>query len=219
MFEYEAVLFDLDGTLVDSMGIWKGIDMEYLGKRGIAVPDGLQKAIEGISMYETADYFKERFRIPDSHERMIREWNAMALEKYRQVPLKKGVLRYLRHLRSRNIPCGLATSNSRELVTAVAQARGIDGVFSCIMTGCDVGKGKPAPDIYLAVAKELEVDPESCLVFEDIVPGILAGKAAGMRVCAVEDAYSMPQKKEKMRLADGYIRDYRELWKGKERSI
>ena len=65
MFEYEAVLFDLDGTLVDSMGIWKGIDMEYLGKRGIAVPDGLQKAIEGISMYETADYFKERFRIPD----------------------------------------------------------------------------------------------------------------------------------------------------------
>ncbi len=208
MFEYEAVLFDLDGTLVDSMGIWKGIDMEYLGKRGIAVPDGLQKAIEGISMYETADYFKERFRIPDSHERMIREWNAMAMEKYRQVPLKKGVLRYLRHLRSRNIPCGLATSNSRPLTDAALKSHGIDGFFHARVTGDEIKKGKPEPDVYLTAAGLIGVPPEKCLVFEDLIAGIMAGKRAGMRVCAVEDVYSRQDREEKIRLADLYIKDY-----------
>ena len=216
----KAVIFDLDGSLVDSMWIWHRIDVEYLGRYGFSVPQDLQRTIEGFSFSETAEYFKERFGLLEPVSEIKRIWNEMAQDKYvNEVPLKPGAEEFLSHCKKKGMKLGIATSNSRELVTAVAQARGIDGVFSCIMTGCDVGKGKPAPDIYLAVAKELEVDPESCLVFEDIVPGILAGKAAGMRVCAVEDAYSMPQKKEKMRLADGYIRDYRELWKGKERSI
>ena len=76
------------------------------------------------------------------------------------------------------------------------------------MTGCDVAKGKPAPDIYLAVAGELGVEPERCLVFEDIIPGIVAGKAAGMKVCAVEDFYSISQKEEKAAAADYYIADF-----------
>lgn len=79
------------------------------------------------------------------------------------------------------------------------------------MTGCDVAKGKPAPDIYLAVAKELNVSPANCLVFEDIIPGIQAGKAAGMRVCAVYDKYSEHQDEEKHRLADYYTYHFKEL--------
>ena len=76
------------------------------------------------------------------------------------------------------------------------------------MTGSDNVKGKPAPDIYLRAAEGLGVKPESCLVFEDIVQGILAGKSAGMRVCAVEDLYSVNQRDEKRKLADYYIEDY-----------
>ena len=79
------------------------------------------------------------------------------------------------------------------------------------MTACEVAKGKPSPDIYLAVAGKLGVEPSQCLVFEDIVPGIMAGKNAGMRVCAVEDTYSLHQTEEKKRLADYYIKDYTEI--------
>ena len=94
---------------------------------------------------------------------------------------------------------------------AVANARGFGRNFDCIMTGCDVKKGKPAPDIYLSVADKLGVLPQECLVFEDITAGIMAGKNAGMRVCAVEDAYSMHQTEDKKRLADYYIKDYYDI--------
>lgn len=80
------------------------------------------------------------------------------------------------------------------------------------MTGCDVAHGKPFPDIYLAVAEQLGVKPQNCLVFEDIVPGIQAGKNAGMRVCAVDDAYSLDDRAAKEALADYYIMDFRGLW-------
>ena len=91
------------------------------------------------------------------------------------------------------------------------KAHHITDFFDCIKSGTDVIKGKPAPDIYLHVAKELNVNPQNCLVFEDITQGILAGKSAGMKVCAVEDAYSSEQWEEKIRLADLYISSYDEL--------
>jgi len=208
----KAVIFDLDGSLVDSMWIWKDIDIEYLGRFGISLPHNLQSEIEGKSFSETAVFFKERFQIPDSIEKMKQDWNEMAWKKYiNDVPLKPGADVFLQYCISHGIKLGIATSNSRELVEAVADARGFGKDFNCIMTGCDVEKGKPAPDIYLAVADKLSVLPQECLVFEDITAGIMAGKNAGMRVCAVEDAYSMHQTEDKKRLADYYIKDYYEI--------
>ena len=208
----KAVIFDLDGSLVDSMWIWKDIDIEYLGRFGISLPHNLQSEIEGKSFSETAVFFKERFQIPDSIEKMKQDWNEMAWKKYiNDVPLKPGADVFLQYCISHGIKLGIATSNSRELVEAVADARGFGKDFNCIMTGCDVEKGEPAPDIYLAVADKLSVLPQECLVFEDITAGIMAGKNAGMRVCAVEDAYSMHQTEDKKRLADYYIKDYYEI--------
>lgn len=205
----EAVIFDLDGSLVDSMWIWKDIDIEYLGRFGITLPKNLQLEIEGMSFSETAIYFKERFSIPDSLEKMKSDWNAMAWDKYmHEVPLKPGVREFLDGCRERGIKLGIATSNSRELVENIAQAQNLHDYFSCIMTACDVNKGKPAPDIYLAVAKELNVEPEKCLVFEDIIPGIQAGLNAGMEVCAVEDEYSHSAREAKETLANYYIEDF-----------
>ena len=80
------------------------------------------------------------------------------------------------------------------------------------MKGSDVKKGKPSPDIYLAVSKQLNIEPTKCLVFEDIIPGIMAAKSAGMRVCAVEDEYSMHQKYEKIALADYYIKNFYDIF-------
>lgn len=208
----EAVIFDLDGTLVDSMWMWREIDKEYLGKFQIPLPENLQKEIEGMSFSETAQYFKERFLLPDSLDKIKEDWNRMAWDKYmNEVPLKPGVEAFLKKCRERGMKFGIATSNSRELVENIAEVHHLKDYFSCIKTGCDVGKGKPAPDIYLEVAKELGISPEKCLVFEDIIPGIQAGKAAGMKVCAVEDDYSHDRKEEKRKAADYFIQDYWEL--------
>lgn len=210
--EIDAVIFDLDGSLVDSMWIWRAIDIEYLGKFGIPLPEDLQSRIEGMSFSETAIYFKKHFGIPDSLEKIKEDWNRMAWDKYAtQVPLKPGIPEFLEGCRGTDIKLGIATSNSRELVENVARVHHLRDYFSCIMTGCDVTKGKPAPDIYLAVAEELSVDPARCLVFEDIIPGIQAGKNAGMKVCAVEDAYSLHDKVRKTALADYYIENYYNL--------
>ena len=85
-----------------------------------------------------------------------------------------------------------------------------------IVTSCEVKQGKPAPDVYLEAASRLGAQPERCLVFEDVPMGILAGKNAGMRVCAVEDEFSAAQREEKQKLADYYITDYRQVFAGKE---
>ncbi|MBQ7358740.1 MAG: pseudouridine synthase [Lachnospiraceae bacterium] len=206
----EAVIFDLDGSLVDSMWIWKDIDIAYLGNLGIPCPDDIQAAIEGMSFSETAVYFKERFSIPHSLDEIKATWNQMARDKYlHEVPFKQGIPEFLNICKNKGIKLGIATSNSRELVESIANVHGLDDYFSCIMTACEVAKGKPAPDIYLAVAERLGVNPAKCLVFEDIVPGIMAGKNAGMKVCAVEDEYSVYQRAEKEKAADYYIDDFR----------
>lgn len=212
LFEKNAVIFDLDGTLVDSMWMWKAIDIEYLGRYGYECPPLLQKEIEGMSFSETAVYFKEQFAIPDSIEEIKQAWVEMSIEKYRcEVPLKSGVRPFLELLRDKNISMGIATSNGREMVDAVLNSLGIASFFQVIATACEVSAGKPAPDIYLNVAERLGICPEQCMVFEDVPAGILAGKAAGMTVCAVKDDFSDEMREEKLRLADYYIDDYYQL--------
>ncbi len=208
----EAVIFDMDGSLVDSMWVWKDIDIAYLGRFGLEVPEDLSQLIEGKSFTETAEYFKERFALDRSVELIKADWNEMAWNLYRtRVMLKPGAKELLDYCLENGIKLGIATSNSRQIVDMVTQERGISDYFSCVMTSCDAKKGKPAPDIYLLTAERLSVKPENCLVFEDIVCGIQAGKAAGMEVCAVEDAYSVYQREEKRKLADYYIRDFTEI--------
>lgn len=208
----KAVIFDLDGSLVDSMWMWHAIDVEYLGNFGIAVPETLQDDIGGRSFSETAVYFKERFQLQDSLQQIKDDWNRMAWDKYtHEVPVKDGVAEILEYCKNHDIRMGIATSNSRELVDNIVSVHQLEQYIGCIVTGCEVPRGKPAPDVYLAVAKELGVEPAECLVFEDIVDGILAGKAAGMKVCAVYDRHSAHLDEEKRRLADYYTYDFREL--------
>lgn len=211
----KAVIFDLDGTLVDSMWMWKDIDIEFLKDYGYECPDDLQKAIEGMSFSETAAYFKERFRLPLALEEIKAIWTEMSLNKYRhEVPLKHGVREFLQYLKDRGLKAGIATSNGREMVDAVIASLNIGPYFQVITTACEVAAGKPEPDIYLKVADSLQVKPEDCLVFEDVPAGILAGKRAGMKVCAVEDEFSREMRAEKRLLADYYINDYFDILNG-----
>lgn len=205
----QSVIFDLDGTLVDSMWLWHDIDVEFLEKRGLTLPETYQRDIEGMSFTETAVYTKELFHLSESVEELKEIWNRMAIEKYTyEVPFKPGAEEFLKYCKEHKISVGIATSNSRELVENVIEAQKISGFFDCIVTSCEVARGKPAPDVYLEAARRCAASPGNCLVFEDVVSGILAGKAAGMRVCAVEDAASLHQKARKRELADYYITDY-----------
>ena len=215
MFEQiKAVIFDLDGTLVDSMGLWRDIDIAFLGERGIPYQEDLQEKIEGMSFTETAVFCKEYFGLSESVEELKAIWNEMANQKYRfEVKAKPGVMEFLDLLREKGIKMGIATSNSSELIQAVNAAHHFDEYMSCIVTSCSVKKGKPAPDVYLEAARQLGVLPEQCLVFEDIVKGIEAGKNAGMQVCAVEDAYSAAYREKKKEISDYYIEPYDEIIK------
>jgi 16S rRNA pseudouridine516 synthase len=208
----DAVLFDLDGTLIDSMGIWPDIDIEFLSRHGIRLERTLQSEINGMSFTETAQYFKETFQLPMEIEEMKACWNEMAMEKYQNdVPLKKGAAKFLSRLKERNIRMGIASSNSMELILAAVKSLSLDEYMDEIVNSCMVQRGKPAPDVYLKLADDLGATPSRCLVFEDIIQGIEAGHAAGMRVCAVYDRYSEAQTKQKKQLADYYIEDFREI--------
>ncbi len=210
-----TVLFDLDGTLVDSMWMWSVIDVEYLGGLGVSVPGNLHREIEGMSFSETAVYFKEAFHIPESLEEIKNVWVNMARDKYaHEVGFKPGALAFLKELRKRGLKTGICTSNDRKLAQTAVDALGMGPYIDCVMTACEVRAGKPSPDIYLAVASSLGAKPDSCLVFEDVPNGIQAGLNAGMRVCAMEDDHSRDQRDRVRSLAHYYIHSYQQILDG-----
>ena len=207
-----AVIFDLDGTLVDSMWIWKQIDIDYLSLYGIKLPHDLQNSIDGMSYSETAQYFKERFNIPDSIEKIKKDWYDMSIEFYKnKVGLKPGALEFLKRLKKQGIKTGIATSNSRELLETTLDSLKVRKYFDSLHVSCEVAKGKPAPDIYLLVADELGISPSECLVFEDITQGIEAAHSAGMRVCGIHDEVSYERGHRLEGIADYYIKSFDEV--------
>lgn len=210
--EIDALIFDLDGTLFDSMGVWKDIDIEFLGRFGIEVPDDLQENIEGLSFTEGAVYFRERFGIPMEVPEIIACWNEMANYKYgHDVLPKPGAKAFLKRAKELGIPVAIASSNSVPLINAVLTNNGMENLVDAVAISCEVPKGKPAPDVYLLAAERVHADPSRCVVFEDILAGIQGGKSAGMRVIVVDDIYSLQSKEEKEKLADGYIVSYDEI--------
>ena len=194
------------------MWMWPDIDREYLNRFGIEYDDNLKNEIDGISFHETAVYFKNKFGISDSVEKICKDWEDMAYDKYKyEVKEKPGCKKFLEHLRSKGIKMGIATSNNRSMVDVVLESLDMKDFFEVITTSDEVKRGKPAPDVYLTTANLLNVEPKSCLVFEDVVAGIMAGKSAGMKVCAIEDDFTKEVRQKKKELSDYYIVDYSEL--------
>lgn len=209
----EAVIFDLDGTLLDSMWIWPSVDDDFLEKYNLEKPENFHEAMEGKSYTEVARLFLDFFpRLNCTVDEIKQEWLDMTYEKYTtQVKMKEGAFEFITSMREKGIKFGIATSNARELAEASLKALGIEDLFDSVHTACEAAAGKPAPDVYLMVADELGVLPGKCLVFEDVPMGILAGKNAGMKVCGVDDEFSRPQEARKKELADYYIQNYHDI--------
>ena len=209
----EAVIFDIDGTLIDSMWIWTNIDDLFLAKYGLKEPEGFHEGMEGKSYSETAQYFLDLFpSLPHTREELEQEWYDMAYEIYTtQMELKKGAYDFILDMHKKGVKLGIATSNNRDLAEGMLKSNGVYDFIDSIWTSGDVNAGKPNPAVYLRVAEDLKVNPANCLVFEDVPNGILAGKNAGMKVCAVEDEFSKPQEDKKRQLADYYIQDFDDI--------
>ena len=208
-----AVIFDIDGTLIDSMWVWKRIDDLFLEKYGLTEPEGFHEGMEGMSYSETAEYFLRLFpTLPHTRQQLEDEWTEMAYEIYTtQMELKKGAMEFIQSLKKKGIKLGIATSNNRNLAEGTLQHCEVLDYFDSVWTSGEAKAGKPDPAVYLCVANSLQVSPEHCLVFEDVPMGILAGKNAGMQVCAVYDEDSKHQEDKKRALADYYIYNYEDI--------
>lgn len=213
MFDkYDGIIFDLDGTLIDSMWIWRAIDIDFLGRRDIELPDDLQKAIEGMSFTETAKYVKDRFSLNESLDEIKKEWNDSAYDYYKnKIKLKENVKQLLEKLKSEGKIIGIGTSNSRVLVELVIKSCGIEKYFDTVVTSCDVNKGKPSPDVFLKVAKTLNIKPEKCLVFEDTYAGVQAAISANMDCFAIYDKIASESEEEIIKTATKYLQSYDEI--------
>ena len=210
--QVEAVLFDLDGTLVDSMWMWGKVDEEFFENEGMKMPSDFQRQIEGMGFTEVCVFMKEKYKFNLTPQEIGDRLNQMASYKYQhEIKTKEGAVEFVKELKKRGIKTGICSSQSRFLITSCVESNGILQYIDTIKTACEVAQGKPAPDIYIAAAKELNVDPSKCLVFEDLPNGIKAGKSAGMRVCAVFDLFSQPNEAEIRKLANYYIKSFNQV--------
>ncbi|MCL1826504.1 MAG: HAD family phosphatase, partial [Candidatus Cloacimonetes bacterium] len=207
--DYKNIIFDLDGTLIDSMGIWREIDMKFLNKRNIEMPEKLFAGLPSNNLNDTALYLKERFQLPDTVEEILSEWHQNMLQHYeKSIGLKPFVSDFVQKLKESDKVLAVGTSNSRALTEIILSRFGLLGHFATIVTGCGDIKGKPLPDIYLKVAENLKVEPAECLVFEDSLPGVQAAKNAGMTVYAIADPSAEKYKEKIISIADRYFTCY-----------
>lgn len=208
----KGVIFDLDGTLIDSMWVWDQIDIEYLSEKNLEVPKNLNDEIGHLSFNQVAVYFKERFKLKDSLDEIKQRWSDMAYYHYStDIKLKEGVVEFLKFLKESNIKIGLATSNSHDLLEVVLKNNNIYDYFDAITITDEVSVGKHEPDVYLLAAKKLNVSPSECLVFEDIVQAIKGAKKAEMKVVGVADSRNIDDRDEIISLTDKFITNFNEM--------
>ena len=207
---FRAALFDLDGTLLDSMHIWRDIDARFFAARGMAVPADYSRALQGLSYSESAAYTVARFHLPESVEEVMAEWMAMTADAYtREAPLKPGALDYLRMLKRAGVQLAVATSNRPEVFGPALEAGGVAELFDAVCTTAEVGDaGKRTGAVYRLAAEKLGVAPADCVVFEDATDGVRGAKGLGMRAYAVRDAASGQEPDALAALADGVIDDF-----------
>lgn len=184
----EAAIFDLDGTLADSLGVWEQVDRVFFERRGMELPADYQRSVQEMGFSSAAAYTKRTYGLPQSEEEIIAEWNGLVREEYaRRIELKPGVPRYLRELKARGVRIGLATASGKGLYEPLLARHGVLPLFSACVSTDEVGKDKSSPDVYLACARRLCAAPRACVVFEDLLPALRAAKGAGMRTAAVLD--------------------------------
>jgi HAD superfamily hydrolase (TIGR01509 family) len=181
----EAVIFDLDGVLVDSEHVWDEVREELARERGGRWHDGAQADMMGMSSTEWSRYMHDVIGLPEQPEEINGEVVRRMLARYaEELPLVEGGVEAVQRLAA-NFRLGLASSSNRPLIDAVLEGAGIAELFEATVSSEEVARGKPAPDVYLEPARRLGLAPERCVAIEDSGNGIRSAHAAGMRVVAI----------------------------------
>ena len=191
----EAVVFDLDGVLLDSEQLWDKTREQLAKERGGRWHDRAQRDMMGMSSREWSRYMHETIGLPESPEDINREVVERLAAAYReQLPVIPGAREAVERLAAR-WPLGLASSSNRELIDLALELLGVRRLFKATVSSEEVARGKPAPDVYLEAARRLGVDPAHTAAIEDSHNGILAAKAAGMRVIAIPNRHFPPDER------------------------
>jgi HAD superfamily hydrolase (TIGR01509 family) len=206
----EAVVFDLDGVLIQSEEVWDDVRERFTRERGGRYDDGIQRAMMGMSSTEWSRYLHETAGVPDEPAAINDEVVRRMLAAYHErLPLIDGAHDAVRRLAGA-FTLAVASSSNRPLIDAVLREAGLEELFAATVSSEEVARGKPAPDVYLEAARRLRVDPARCAAIEDSHGGIRSAKAAGMRVLAIPNP-TYPPDEEALAQADVVLRSLAEL--------
>ena len=205
----KAIIFDADGTLLDSMHIWEELGERYLKAKGICAERNLGSILYPMTLEESSNYLKNRYDIKDKAD-IIQKDILRLLENFyqKEVLFKKGVLPFLEQMKEKGTKMGIATSGDKTLLISALKRLCAYRYFSAVTTCSELGTSKRESLIYLETAKLLGAEPKETAVFEDVLYGILAAKNAGFLAVAVEDASNLSAQKQLKENADFYIKDF-----------
>lgn len=213
--KFSAGIFDLDGTLIDSMEIWREIDEEFFARRGLPVPAGYQENIAHLGFRESAAFTVGNYLRGESEAAVIEEWRALSLSKYGAGDgakyFKSGALELVQSLRRAGVGLCVATASSPDYFMPVLRAGGVAELFDAFATVDEAGKNKSFPDVFLLAAEKLGAEPAHCAVFEDNLTALRSAKSAGMFTVGVYDEASRAQSAQMEREADLFIRSFAQL--------
>jgi HAD superfamily hydrolase (TIGR01509 family) len=191
----EAVVFDLDGVIVQSEELWDAARRELAEEHGVEWPDDATDAMMGMSSTEWSRYMHDEVGVPDPPEEINRKVLAWVERRYREdLPWIDGAREGVRRIGG-EFRLGLATSSNREIIDIVVEVGGFEDLFEVTVSSEEVDKGKPAPDVYLEATRRMGVDPKRTAAVEDSTNGLLAARAAGMRVIAIPNDAHPPAEK------------------------
>ena len=208
----KGVIFDVDGTLLDSMPMWKNLDYEFLESVGVVPDDEYTAIVNKMTLIEGVKYTKERFSLSMTEEEIMNRIHEMAGDFYRnEATLKPYVRDFLEKLSEKGIPMTIATSSERAFIAPALIRNHVDHYFKEIMSCADTGINKNDPDVFLRAAACLGTKPEDTWVFEDSYHALMTAKSAGFPTVAVYDLSNEPALPETIREADIYIEDLKDF--------
>lgn len=210
----QSAIFDMDGTLLDSMHIWNGIWAQLVKNHGFELSPEVNEKLMTYTPLAGAQYCKETFGLSQTPEELIAETSDMVKHFYtHDVQPKPGVVKFLSLLKMEGVWMYVATNTDRQLVEAALEHTGLRSYFRGVITSSEVGKGKrESPEIYERAMQRLQSNKLNTVIFEDAVHAIRTAKDAGFRVCGVYDEVSKADQEEIQKLSDYYIRSFDEMF-------